>query len=104
MSLQIENVVVDPGSPPREGAEGSRARPRGENLMEVIPCGREARWTLSGDDGTEKHRPLRGDPLIVSLNFDDGSFDQYAVRSILAEHSMRATFFVNSGAVGVRAT
>ena len=69
--------------------------------MEVIPRGREARWTLLSDDGTEQHQPLPGDPVIVSLTFDDGSFDQYAVRSILAEHSMRATFFVNSGAVGV---
>lgn len=69
--------------------------------MEAIRRGREARSTLLSDDGTEKHQPLPGDPLIVSLNFDDGSSDQYAVRSILAEHSMRATFYINSGAVGM---
>ena len=69
--------------------------------MELIPRGREAGSTLLSDDGQEQHQPLPGDPLIVSLTFDDGSSDQYAMRSILAEHSMRATFYINSGAVGM---
>lgn len=37
---------------------------------------------------------------LVTLTFDDGSSDQYAVRPMLAEHGMRATFYVNSGQVG----
>ncbi|WP_437594329.1 polysaccharide deacetylase family protein [Sorangium sp. So ce1000] len=36
-------------------------------------------------------------PLVVSIEFDDGLADQFSVRSILAEHGMHATFFVNSG-------
>jgi peptidoglycan/xylan/chitin deacetylase (PgdA/CDA1 family) len=69
--------------------------------MEAIPRGREARSTLLSDNSKAKHQPLPGDPLIVSLNFDDGSSDHYAMRSILAEHSMPATFFINSSAVGM---
>ncbi len=34
---------------------------------------------------------------VVSIEFDDGSADQYGVRSILADHKMKATFFINSG-------
>ncbi|WP_437282979.1 polysaccharide deacetylase family protein [Sorangium sp. So ce375] len=36
-------------------------------------------------------------PLVVSIEFDDGLADQFSVRSLLAEHRMHATFFVNSG-------
>jgi peptidoglycan/xylan/chitin deacetylase (PgdA/CDA1 family) len=39
-------------------------------------------------------------PTIVSLTFDDATSDQYALRSLLAVHSMRATFYVNSGTIG----
>ena len=67
--------------------------------MQVIPRGR-GRLTLLSGAGKEK-QPLPGHPLIVSLTFDDGSSDQYAMRSILAEHSMRATFYINSGTVGM---
>jgi peptidoglycan/xylan/chitin deacetylase (PgdA/CDA1 family) len=34
---------------------------------------------------------------VVSIEFDDGSADQYGARSILASHKMKATFFINSG-------
>jgi peptidoglycan/xylan/chitin deacetylase (PgdA/CDA1 family) len=34
---------------------------------------------------------------IVSLTFDDGDADNYAVRSILAENKLQATFYVVSG-------
>jgi peptidoglycan/xylan/chitin deacetylase (PgdA/CDA1 family) len=37
---------------------------------------------------------------IVSLEFDDGTADQYLARSMLSSHNMQATFFVNSGTVG----
>ncbi|WP_437767204.1 polysaccharide deacetylase family protein [Sorangium sp. So ce281] len=37
--------------------------------------------------------------LVVSIEFDDTLADQLSVRSILAEHRMHATFFVNSGAL-----
>lgn len=36
----------------------------------------------------------------VTLGFDDGNADQYAIRSILAAHIMRATFFISSGMIG----
>lgn len=53
----------------------------------------------------EEHSPpLVPEPTIVSLTFDDGSSDQYTVRSLLAEHSMHATFYVNSGSVGLPGT
>jgi peptidoglycan/xylan/chitin deacetylase (PgdA/CDA1 family) len=41
-----------------------------------------------------------GSPTIVSLTFDDGSAGQYTARSILAEHGMHATFYLNSSKVG----
>jgi peptidoglycan/xylan/chitin deacetylase (PgdA/CDA1 family) len=34
---------------------------------------------------------------VVSIEFDDGSADQYSARSTLADHKMKATFFINSG-------
>jgi peptidoglycan/xylan/chitin deacetylase (PgdA/CDA1 family) len=40
-------------------------------------------------------------PTFVSLEFDDGTADQYQVRAMLNEHGMDGTFFVNSGQVGV---
>jgi peptidoglycan/xylan/chitin deacetylase (PgdA/CDA1 family) len=40
-------------------------------------------------------------PTLVSLTFDDGSSDQYSLRSLLAKHAMLATFYVSSGAVGM---
>jgi len=36
---------------------------------------------------------------VVSLEFDDATADQNAVRSLLASHGMHATFYVNSGTV-----
>ncbi|WP_437910592.1 polysaccharide deacetylase family protein [Sorangium sp. So ce327] len=38
--------------------------------------------------------------LVVSIEFDDTLADQLSVRSILAQHRMHATFFVNSGVLG----
>jgi peptidoglycan/xylan/chitin deacetylase (PgdA/CDA1 family) len=40
-----------------------------------------------------------GARTVVSLTLDDGDADQYALGSILADHSMHATFFVNSGTI-----
>jgi peptidoglycan/xylan/chitin deacetylase (PgdA/CDA1 family) len=40
-------------------------------------------------------------PTIVSLTFDDNTSDEYAARSILAQHSMHGTFYVNSDNVGL---
>lgn len=39
-------------------------------------------------------------PTIVSLTFDDGTADQYAVRAMLAQNSLKATFYVNSNKIG----
>jgi peptidoglycan/xylan/chitin deacetylase (PgdA/CDA1 family) len=39
-------------------------------------------------------------PTVVTLTFDDGLSDQYAVRSMLAQRSLHATFFVNSNRIG----
>ncbi len=39
------------------------------------------------------------DQTVVSLTFDDGNADQYAARSILAQHDLHGTFFVNSGRI-----
>lgn len=39
-------------------------------------------------------------PTIVSLTFDDGTADHNAARSILAQNSAHATFYVNSNTVG----
>ena len=37
---------------------------------------------------------------VVSLTFDDGGADQYAVRRILAAHRMTGTFYISSGLTG----
>jgi hypothetical protein len=37
---------------------------------------------------------------VVSIEFDDGSADQYAARSMLASRHLHATFFINSGLLG----
>ena len=37
---------------------------------------------------------------VVSLTFDDGGADQYITRRILADHGMKATFYVNSNLAG----
>jgi uncharacterized repeat protein (TIGR01451 family) len=42
-----------------------------------------------------------GAQTVVSLTFDDGLVDQYAVRSILGAHGMRGTFYINSDDIGV---
>ena len=39
-------------------------------------------------------------PTIVTLTFDDGTADQYAARTMLAQHSLHATFYVNSNNIG----
>jgi peptidoglycan/xylan/chitin deacetylase (PgdA/CDA1 family) len=39
-------------------------------------------------------------PTVVSLTFDDGWSDQSLVPPMLASHSMRGTFYINSGTVG----
>jgi hypothetical protein len=41
---------------------------------------------------------------VVSLTFDDGTADQYAVRSMLAQNGLKATFYINSGTVGTSAS
>jgi peptidoglycan/xylan/chitin deacetylase (PgdA/CDA1 family) len=38
-------------------------------------------------------------PTVVTLTFDDGLSEQYAVRTMLAQHSLRATFFINSNRI-----
>ena len=40
-------------------------------------------------------------PTIVSLTFDDGTADQYAARTMLAQHSLHGTFYINSNNIGL---
>jgi peptidoglycan/xylan/chitin deacetylase (PgdA/CDA1 family) len=39
-------------------------------------------------------------PTVVTIQFDDGSADQYAALAMLNAHGMHATFYVNTGFVG----
>ncbi len=39
-------------------------------------------------------------PTVVSLTFDDGQASQHAVGSVLSQHGMAGTFYINSGLVG----
>jgi peptidoglycan/xylan/chitin deacetylase (PgdA/CDA1 family) len=48
------------------------------------------------ETGTPPHPPVT-----VSLTFDDGNADQYQMRALLAAKAMRATFFINSGRIGL---
>jgi peptidoglycan/xylan/chitin deacetylase (PgdA/CDA1 family) len=45
--------------------------------------------------------PPTRDPTVVSLNFDRNYADQASTRSLLTSHGMDATFYVNSGSVGL---
>jgi peptidoglycan/xylan/chitin deacetylase (PgdA/CDA1 family) len=62
------------------------------------PAGTVVR-TVRAALGAPAQPPLPPRPTIVSLSFDDGSRSQYALRPILLDHGMRATFFINSGLV-----
>jgi peptidoglycan/xylan/chitin deacetylase (PgdA/CDA1 family) len=42
----------------------------------------------------------KASPTIVSLTFDDGTADQYAARTMLAQNSLHGTFYVNSNNTG----
>jgi len=37
---------------------------------------------------------------VVTIQFDDGTADQYGARVILSNHGMHATFYVNTGVIG----
>jgi peptidoglycan/xylan/chitin deacetylase (PgdA/CDA1 family) len=65
-----------------------------------IALGERARPRLLDSGKKQDDSPLIAQPTIVSLTFDDGSGDQYSVRSMLAQRSMHATFYINSGTVG----
>ena len=53
---------------------------------------------LTFESGRNRNAALR--PTIVSLTFDDGTADQYVVRAMLAQNSIKATFYVNSNKIG----
>jgi peptidoglycan/xylan/chitin deacetylase (PgdA/CDA1 family) len=38
-------------------------------------------------------------PVVVTIGFDDGTADQYDTLTVLADHHMHATFFVNTGPI-----
>jgi peptidoglycan/xylan/chitin deacetylase (PgdA/CDA1 family) len=62
------------------------------------PAGTVVR-TVRAALGAPPQPPLPPRPTTVSLTFDDGSRSQYAMRPILLDHGMRATFYINSGFV-----
>jgi peptidoglycan/xylan/chitin deacetylase (PgdA/CDA1 family) len=62
------------------------------------PAGTVVR-TVRAALGAPPQPPLPPRPTTVSLTFDDGSRSQYALRPILLDHGMRATFYINSGFV-----
>ncbi|MDQ1482685.1 MAG: hypothetical protein QOF35_761, partial [Actinomycetota bacterium] len=47
--------------------------------------------------GAPAQPPLPAHPTDVSLTFDDGTKSQYGLRSMLASHNAKATFFIPSG-------
>jgi len=52
--------------------------------------------------GAGEQPPLPPRPTTVTLTFDDGSRSQYAVRSVLLDYGMQATFYINSPLVDRR--
>lgn len=44
--------------------------------------------------------PAATAPTVVTIQFDDGTADQYGALAILNAHGMHATFYVNSGTIG----
>ena len=58
------------------------------------------RLALLNGNASERGPSADAEPTLVSLTFDDASSGQYAVRDLLRERSMRATFYVNSGRIG----
>ena len=51
-----------------------------------------------GDDAHKVHPARR---TVISLTFDDGTLDQYALLKLLSDRDMKATVYVNSGIVNV---
>jgi peptidoglycan/xylan/chitin deacetylase (PgdA/CDA1 family) len=49
--------------------------------------------------GAPAQPPLPPRPTVVSLTFDDGLASQYRVRSMLASHNDKATFFITTGLI-----
>lgn len=49
---------------------------------------------------TATHVPTASHPTFVSLTFDDGDADNFAVGIALTEHGLRGTFYIPSGLVG----
>jgi peptidoglycan/xylan/chitin deacetylase (PgdA/CDA1 family) len=43
-------------------------------------------------------------PTVVSLTFDDGLSNQYGLRTVLSQHAMHATFYINSDHIGSSST
>jgi peptidoglycan/xylan/chitin deacetylase (PgdA/CDA1 family) len=52
------------------------------------------------DEKTGSNAAAVTSPTVVTIQFDDGTEDQYAALAILAAHGMHATFYVNTGVVG----
>jgi peptidoglycan/xylan/chitin deacetylase (PgdA/CDA1 family) len=55
---------------------------------------RSTQVTIEGTDHLDFQYTL------VSLTFDDGDVDNYAIRSVLAENDLKATFYIISGFIG----
>ncbi len=62
------------------------------------PAGSTVR-TVRSVMGAAAAPPLPARPTAVSVTFDDGDASQYGVRSALADHGAKGTFYINSGAI-----
>jgi peptidoglycan/xylan/chitin deacetylase (PgdA/CDA1 family) len=58
-------------------------------------------WALPASSASASDPiPLVTTPTtVVTIGFDDGTADQFAARTVLADHGMNATFFINSGPI-----
>jgi Polysaccharide deacetylase len=57
-------------------------------------------WALPASTASASSAQTLTSPItVVTIGFDDGTADQFAARTVLADHGMNATFFINSGPI-----
>jgi peptidoglycan/xylan/chitin deacetylase (PgdA/CDA1 family) len=85
----------------RSGTNWSVTMPEGSDLPNGTYTARAEQQDAAGNTGFSSPRIFRVIQVIVTLQFDDGTENQYQARAMLAAHGgMDATFFVNSAVIG----
>jgi peptidoglycan/xylan/chitin deacetylase (PgdA/CDA1 family) len=71
-------------------------------MSRLLPLAAAAALVAAAAVGGSRSAPVHAAtaPTVVTIQFDDGSADQYGALAILNAHGMHATFYVNTGFIG----